>query len=157
MTKRSIDSSEAAACIKRHCIAAIVRASKRPSSFGDATEALKRLRLDDGVERAPTPLSTSSDEPVPEPSTERALGRAEGRKEGHVAGQAEGHAQGHAEGHKEGRQEAAESFLVDVVPEMERLVKAALDELTGRYDDLFLQLCSEFGHSGGRYPRHFVY
>jgi flagellar biosynthesis/type III secretory pathway protein FliH len=147
MTKRSIDAGEAAACIKRHCIAAIVRASKRPSSFGDVTEALKRLRLDDQVER---PLSASIDEPAPEPSSEQ-------WKEGHVVGHTEGHATGYTKGLDEGRQMATEAFLCDVVPEMERLVKAALGELNNRYDDLFLELCSEFGHSGGRHPHPFVY
>ncbi len=128
MTKRSIDASVAAAHIKRHCAAAIERAAKRPAPEEAHLEIRKRLR----TREAP------QDEGRPSPDW------VSGREEGWLAGV------------EEGRRKAAESFASDVVPEMERLVRAALGELNSRYDDMFLELCRDFGDRSGRPPR-FVY
>jgi flagellar biosynthesis/type III secretory pathway protein FliH len=135
MTKRLIDATEATAHIKRHCTAAIERA------------AFKRVAPADGalVSKRPRMTGLSPPAPPPGPSPERVQGRQEGWVEGHK------------EGLEEGRRKAAESFATDVVPEMERLVRIALDELNSHYDSMFLEICREFGECGGGRPPRFMY
>jgi hypothetical protein len=135
MTKRSIDAAEAAAHIKRHCAAAIERAAFKRAAPSLADGALVSKRP-----RTAGPLAPPAD-PSPE--------RVQGRQEGWVAG--------HKEGVEEGRRKAAESFATDVVPEMERLVRIALDELNSHYDSMFLELCRDFGERGGGQPPSFTY
>jgi hypothetical protein len=129
MTKRSIDAAEAAAHIKRHCVAAIERAAFKRAAPSLADGALVPKR----------PRTAPPEGPSPE--------RVQGRQEGWVAG--------HEEGVEEGRRRAAESFATDVVPEMERLVRIALDELNSHYDSMYRELCREFGERDG--PPKFVY
>ena len=109
--------------MKRHCMEAIERVAKRPLLMAPAREDQKRQRLQPCETMASSPLL----------STER----MEGRREGWLAG--------HAKGLEEGHQAAAKSFASDVVPEMERQFKASLSEMMERYDDMFLELCYEFG------------
>lgn len=130
MTKRSLDASAAAAHIKRHCAAVIEQTAKRPApdiAFGEA--ASKRLC----IRKQELPADHSSESV---------------RQEGWLAG--------HAEGLEEGNRKATEVFSSEVVPEIEKVVKAAVDDLNAYYNSMFLELCREFSERSSNQPR-FIY
>lgn len=145
-----LDASEAAAQMKRHCVAVIDRVTssnnnKRLASPLTQEEQEEMHALHQQPKRH-RHVGTAV-EPEPEAPTDD---RLEACWRG---GLAQGWKDGHAQGYKDGHDRATESFSTEIVEEMDRLTRTAVQEINLRYDQMYLELCRDFVDRNSHPPR----